>query len=76
MHVYMYVCIYVYYTQNEVIYSCYYKMMQNLTENYLQYTIILGVKPSLQHHKYTLVCVVIIQLSEKRKKNFSLAWVE
>ena len=54
---------YVYYTQNKVIYSCYYKMIQYMTENYLQRTIILGVKPSLQHCKYTLECVVIIQLS-------------
>jgi len=61
---------YVYYTQNKVIYSYYYKMIQNLTENYLQCTIVLGVKPSLQHRKYTLVCVVIIQLSEEKKNIF------
>jgi len=63
MYVFIYVHMYVYYTQNKVIYSCYYKMIQYMTENYLQRTIILGVKPSLQHCKYTLECVVIIQLS-------------
>jgi len=68
MYVCMYVCMYVYYTQNKAIYSCYGKMIQNLTENYLQCTIIPGVKPSLQNRKYTLECVVIIQLSEEKKK--------
>jgi len=47
MYVSTYVYMYVYYTQNKVIYIYYYKMIQNLTENYLQCTIVLGVKPSL-----------------------------